>query len=377
MQYWLDLFTGTTWDEFHKAGAGVSGFRNRMRRTVAKMQPGDVLLCYMTGVMRWVGALEIVGPSDDKRDIWSVAEFPERVAVKPLVMLKPEHGVPMSELEGKVEFYQSPADRPGYKGFVRRSPYPFKRPGDGELVMQLLHQAQANPIFRHVDPLKLARKPLLKAETKKGKKTVQTLVSIPETDEEREDTATPTDEVVGAVATPHTEIQHRLLRLGAEMGFEVWVARNDRGRTCNGGTLGNLSGMVDELPTQFNEATNRTIELIDVLWLKGHSIVAAFEVECTTAIYSGLLRMSDLLALQPNLNISLYIVASGDRKDKVEQEILRPTFMLREKPLAEICGFLAIEELMEKIDGATKLGLIASLKPDFLEQMAEYFAEVE
>jgi hypothetical protein len=135
--------------------------------------------------------------------------------------------------------------------------------------------------------------------------------------------------------------------------------------------------MVDELPTQFNEATNRTIELIDVLWLKGHSIVAAFEVECTTAIYSGLLRMSDLLALQPNLNISLYIVASGDRKNKVEQEILRPTFMLREKPLAEICGFLAIEELMEKIDGATKLGLIASLKPDFLEQMAEYFAEVE
>ncbi len=63
--------------------------------------------------------------------------------------------------------------------------------------------------------------------------------------------------------------------------------------------------MVEELPTQFNEATNRTIELIDVLWLKGNSIVAAFEVECTTAIYSGLLRMSDLLALQPNLNINL------------------------------------------------------------------------
>jgi hypothetical protein len=371
------LFTGTTWDEFRKAGAKVSGFRNRMRRTVAKMQAGDVLLCYMTGVMRWVGALEVIGPSDDKRNIWSVAEFPERVAVKPLVMLEPENGVPMSELEGKVEFYKSPADRPGYKGFVRRSPYPFKGAGDGELIMRLLRQAHANPVSRSVDPAKWARKPLLKAETRKGKKTVQTLVSIPEADEDRDDTATTTEEVVGAGATPHTEIQHRLLRLGAEMGFEVWVARNDRGRTCGGNTLGSLPGMVQDLPTQFNEATNRTIELIDVLWLKGHSIVAAFEVECTTAIYSGLLRMSDLLALQPNLNISLYIVAPGERKDKVEQEILRPTFMLREKPLAEVCGFLPIGELTKKIDAVTELGVVSSLKPDFLEQMAEYFTEVE
>ena len=359
MQYWLDLFTGTTWDEFRRAGARVSGFRNRMRRTVAKMQAGDVLLCYMTGVMRWVGALEVIGPSDDKRDIWSVAEFPERVAVKPLVMLDAENGVPMSELEGKVEFYQGSFDRPGYKAFIRRSPNPFKRPGDGELVMQLLRRAQANPISRPVDPAKLARKPLLKAETKKGKKTVQTLVSIPEADEDGGGTLTPTEEVVGAGATPHTEIQHRLLRLGAEMGFEVWVARNDRSKTCDGDTLGNLPGMVEALPTQFNEATNRTIELIDVLWLKGNSIVAAFEVECTTAIYSGLLRMGDLLALQPNLNISLYIVAPGERKNKVEQEILRPTFMLRKKPLVEICGFLPNDSRTSPSAMLTRIGSVA------------------
>ena len=36
-----------------------------------------------------------------------------------------------------------------------------------------------------------------------------------------------------------------------------------------------------------------------------------------------------------------------------------------------------IGELAEKIDAAAKLGLISSLKPDFLEQMAEYFTEVE
>lgn len=62
MEYWLDLFTGTTWDEFRAVGANVSGFRKRMRRTVDRIQPGDILLCYLTGVMRWVGALEVSVP---------------------------------------------------------------------------------------------------------------------------------------------------------------------------------------------------------------------------------------------------------------------------------------------------------------------------
>ena len=219
--------------------------------------------------MRWVGALEFLGPSNDNRAIWSVAEFPERVTVKPLIVLDPENGVPMTELEGRVEFYQSPTDRGGYKGFVRRSPSLFKRPGDGELITRLLRQAQANPVSRPVDPAKRDYQPLLKAETKKGKRTVQTLVSIPETSEAGGDSTTEDD--TGAGPTPHTEIQYRLLRLGTEMGFEVWVARNDRNKTCNGETLRSMPGMVEELPTQFNEATNRTIELIDVLWLKGNS----------------------------------------------------------------------------------------------------------
>jgi len=55
MSYWLDLFTGTSWDEFKKHGAKTSGFSHRMRKSVAAMQRGDILLCYMTGVMRWVG----------------------------------------------------------------------------------------------------------------------------------------------------------------------------------------------------------------------------------------------------------------------------------------------------------------------------------
>ena len=47
--------------------------------------------------------------------------------------------------------------------------------------------------------------------------------------------------------------------------------------------------------------------------------------------------MSDLLSLQPNLDIDLYLVAPDERRNKVQQEILRPTFELREKPLSRVC----------------------------------------
>ncbi len=84
--------------------------------------------------------------------------------------------------------------------------------------------------------------------------------------------------------------------------------------------------------------------------------------------------MSDLLALQPNLEINLFLVAPDERRDKVKQEILRPTFSLREKPLAEVCGFLSFEKLTEKVEGIRRLGLASSLKPDFLQKTATFFA---
>ena len=376
MNYWLDLFTGTTWNEFQKSGASISGFSHRMRKTVQKIQPGDILLCYLTGVMRWVGALEVVGQTDDKTPIWKDAEFPARLKVNSLLMLPPTNGIPMSELEGKVQFFLTKADSGKFKGFVRGSPAVFKSKEDGDLILRLLRGAEKSPVSRPVDAKKLARKPFFNAERKKGKQTIATVVSVPES-EEPESLEQPellSKAEAKTATTRHTEIQYQLMTLGAEMGFDIWVARNDRSRNWNGKVLGELPQVIDVLPTQFNEATNRTIELIDVLWLKGNSIASAFEVECTTSVYSGLLRMSDLLALQPNIDIKLFLVAPDERRDKVKQEILRPTFSLREKPLAEICGFIGFGKFTETLDGIRKLGLASSLKEDFLLKTAEFFA---
>ncbi len=375
MNYWLDLFTVTTWDEFRKYGAKVTGFRYRLRRSVDRVKKGDIFICYLTKVMRWVGALEVVGPSKDKSRIWKHDEYPVRFDVKPILMLDAEYGIPMDQLEGKVDFYVNAQHAGKFKGFLRMSPNLFKKPEDGKLILDLIREAERNPIKRKVDKQKLYPKRLYGAKRKKGKRKVPAVVSIPESEEES--TVTIDQEVSLAKVTNHTEVQYHLLKLGADMSFDIWVARNDRSKNYNGQIFGKMPQLVDELPPLFNEAVNKTIELIDVLWLKGNSIIAAFEIEYTTSVYSGLLRMSDLLALQPNINIKLYLVAPDDRRTKVEQEILRPTFTLREKPINEVCGFLSFSILLQKIQGIQKLGLQNSIKPDFLDQIAEYFGTEE
>src|SRR2546429_2742256 len=89
--YWLDLFTGTTWREFLDAGAEVSGFREGRWKTVQQIKRGDYLLCYLTGVSRFIGILQVTSePYKDTKPIWKQDPFPARVKVKILTTLAPE-----------------------------------------------------------------------------------------------------------------------------------------------------------------------------------------------------------------------------------------------------------------------------------------------
>jgi len=142
------------------------------------------------------------------------------------------------------------------------------------------------------------------------------------------------------------QVQAALAEIGSIMGFRVWLPRNDRGRIEDLVTEDLRRAFADRLPLNYDQATLETIEQIDVLWLKGRSIVRAFEVEHTTAVYSGLLRMADLLALQPNMDIKLHIVAPDERRDKVFREMQRPIFSLLDRgPLSNMCTFLSYESV--------------------------------
>lgn len=142
-------------------------------------------------------------------------------------------------------------------------------------------------------------------------------------------------------------MQALLGHIGATMGFKIWLPTNDRGAVLGEWPAGK-STVVDELPLNYDTTTIDTIERIDVLWLNGRSIVRAFEVEHTTAIYSGLLRMADLISPQPNMEIKLHIVAPEARRAKVVQEIRRPVFSLLEgRPLAKTCSYLSYDSIIE------------------------------
>jgi predicted RNA-binding protein len=300
--YWLDLFTAVTWQEFLDGGGKVSGFRESRWGTVQKVKVGDYLLCYLTGVSRWIAVLEVVSEAfRDTSTIWKEESFPCRVKVKVIEALTPETGIPVKEMKDQLSVFQTTESALAWTGQFRGSPTKWKA-SDGEAVVNAILQAAKAPVVRPIDPTKLRyRPPAIK--TKIG------LVTVPES----EPTEYPQQETLREPAA-HTEIQWLLLKLGADKGFSLWVARNDRGRSFDGSRFSDLPAMRSTLPLQFDDATNKTIELIDVLWLSKNAIVGAFEIEGTTSIYSGLLRMGDLVAMQPNLNIPLFLVAPEDRR---------------------------------------------------------------
>lgn len=371
--YWLDLFTYETWQEFLQAGGRVAGFNANRIKTVQSMRPGDMLLCYLTGVSRWIGLLRVIGPApDDQSRIWSRADFPARIGVEVVVQLTPETAIPVLEMRDRLSIFQNLRSRNAWSVAFRRSPAKFSR-DDGRIVVAALHNAAKNPIERPLDKTKLAKvPPILLRSGSIG------AVTIPEPETENDESPSPSDpaptDAAGQPterreASAHSEIQWLLLKLGNDMGLDVWVARNDRNLSFEEQRFADLPKMRTALPVQFDDATRRTIELIDVLWLDGNAIKAAFEIESTTSIFSGLLRMSDLISMQPNINIDLYIVAPNERRNKVIQEINRPTFARLSSPMAEMCRYISFEELREQIKVANPI--LRYLKPEFVEGFAE------
>lgn len=127
----------------------------------------------------------------------------------------------------------------------------------------------------------------------------------------------------------HTEIQAWLRDLGHALGYQVWIAANDRSRIHDGQALGYRC--LERLPDWLATATGaESIRLIDVLWLdqNGSSVAAAFEVEHSTSIYSGIVRMLDLALSCGDLNVGvgMFLVAPDAREADVRAQLLRPAF---------------------------------------------------
>jgi type II restriction enzyme len=125
----------------------------------------------------------------------------------------------------------------------------------------------------------------------------------------------------------HLRMQALLTRIGKALGYAVHVATNDRGRAWEGVPL--ASQTLERLPDLgLSDEVAQTVSLIDVLWLSPslQEVVAAFEVEKSTSIYSGILRLVDLTRSMPSRGAHLYLVAPDAREREIQAQLCRPAF---------------------------------------------------
>jgi type II restriction enzyme len=156
-------------------------------------------------------------------------------------------------------------------------------------------------------------------------------------------------------ASEHTKIQHLLIKVGRGLGYDVYVARNDRHRSYEGQSFALLT--VPELPAAgWPPDVHNTISLIDVIWLQPGTgeIVSAFEIEKSTSIYSGILRLEDLARSIPGCTCHFYLVAPERRARDVLAQLARPAFR---GDLADISlAYIPFGDLCTHGDALCRLG---------------------
>ncbi len=144
----------------------------------------------------------------------------------------------------------------------------------------------------------------------------------------------------------HTRIQWLLARIGHQVGCDIWIAANDQSKSWNGERLGDLS--LKTLPPLLDSLSRRFIHLIDVLWLRGDDVIAAYEIEHTTSISSGLLRLYDLDALYPTSIMHLCIVVPNPSLKRIQAVLARPAF--QRLHMQERCLIIQEEALLEQAE---------------------------
>ena len=151
----------------------------------------------------------------------------------------------------------------------------------------------------------------------------------------------------------HTEMQYHLLKIGNALGFDVFPASNDRGRAFSGNSFTFMCGA--EFPAlPLERDTLNTVKLIDVLWFqKGTAnVIAAFEVEKSTSIYSGILRLSDLSYTIADGDEVFYLIIPDAREKDVRMQLSRPAVKSNNVPIK----YILFSDLRQHCDALCRFG---------------------
>ena len=127
---------------------------------------------------------------------------------------------------------------------------------------------------------------------------------------------------LGSQAEPdysHALLQGMLVELGNMLGYDTFSA--DTKPKYRDTTIGELA-TIDVLPDFTTKRILTTARLIDVIWMEDEAPVCCFEIEHSTDITKGLLRMHQLKHFQTQF----FIVAVEGMQRKFETEISKSPF---------------------------------------------------
>lgn len=133
----------------------------------------------------------------------------------------------------------------------------------------------------------------------------------------------------------------RLMEMAGLRKLKVHIGRTEQMKYAE------FRKMSSDLPQRVKgmpKAARDIIEQIDVLWHNGgKGIVAAFEVERTTTITSGIDRFRNLLAAAPESEVELYLVVPKSRGNEVRKKLGSPAN--RKDGLHKKIGYIYLEDL--------------------------------
>jgi 16S rRNA G966 N2-methylase RsmD len=145
----------------------------------------------------------------------------------------------------------------------------------------------------------------------------------------------------------HNEVLALLAEVGKSLGFKIWIGKKEQSEYADG-LAGNkkLSEYVNATLDSLTNAENKkTIQGIDLLWVKGNKIVSSFEIEFSTSMTSGLVRGSNI-----DSKVFKYLVIPEEREEQFKRKQKSPMFAERfEEDNWNLLFFDSIRHLYKKL----------------------------
>ena len=139
----------------------------------------------------------------------------------------------------------------------------------------------------------------------------------------------------------HDMAIERLVEIAGSKGLKAHIGETEQTKCI---ALCKLSSPLPQRVAGMPKAARDIVEQIDVLWHNGgKGIVAAFEVERTTTITSGIDRFRNLLTAAPESEVELYLVVPKSRANEVRNKLGSPAN--RKDGLHKRIGYIYLEDL--------------------------------